>query len=62
MQAQHTPRFQIILVKPVTFRDLSGGTIRSYKPGDVMTSTHDAGPYFITPMGGIWKDEARKVY
>ena len=52
---------EIEFTKEVIFKDMTGAVLKTYKPGDVIEATFDAGHYFGTAMGGIYKDEA-KVY
>ena len=53
--------FLIAFTQPVTFKDMNGTVLKAYQPGDVVVATADAGAHFVTAMGGIYKDEARKV-
>ena len=53
--------FLIAFTKDVTFRDSEGTIIRAFNKGDVVTATADTGTYFVTTMGGIYHDEARRV-
>ena len=50
----------IVITKRITFRNISGGVIKIYEPGDEVRYTKDTGAYYVTPMGGIWHDEAYK--
>ena len=53
--------FLIVFTKQVTFRDSEGTILRDYSVGDVVQATADTGHYYVTPMGGIYHDEARIV-
>lgn len=50
--------FKIRITKLVTFRDRAGHVLKEYQPGELLNATADAGHYFVTSMGGIYKTEA----
>jgi hypothetical protein len=49
---------KIKITKKVVFRDMYETVLVTYEVGDIVEATADAGHYFVTPMGGIYKDEA----
>lgn len=51
----------IEFVKRVVFSDLAGTELKVYEIGDRETFTAKDGIKFITPMGGIYDDEAIEV-
>jgi hypothetical protein len=53
--------FQIRFTKEVVFKDQRGTVVKVYGVGEIIDSTHDTGIYFVTPMGGIYHDEAERV-
>jgi hypothetical protein len=55
-----TKPFQIVFTKQVTFLDRTGTTLKVYEIGDkVMATFKYPGGHYITPMGGIYFDEAK---
>lgn len=59
-------KFGIRFKKKVVFRDREMTVLRTYLPGDVIGGCtgpfgHPSCPYFVTPMGGIYTDEAERV-
>jgi hypothetical protein len=54
---------KIRITKEVTFKDWTGtgAILRVYKVGDIIEATADGGHYWITSMGGIYKNEAELV-
>jgi hypothetical protein len=46
------------LIKKVVFKDREGTVLKVHDVGEVVKATFDAGDYFITNIGGIYKDEA----
>lgn len=50
--------FKIKFIKQVIFKDQSNIIRKVYNVDDVIESTFDAGHYYVTTMGGIYKDEA----
>jgi hypothetical protein len=50
--------FNIRLIKKVVFKDREGTVLKVHDVGEVVKATFDAGDYFITNIGGIYKDEA----
>jgi hypothetical protein len=56
-----TPSFQIRITKRVTFRDMHGTITADYPVGTLLKATAKDNHYFVTSMGGIWRDEAEEV-
>lgn len=52
---------QIEITKQVVFKDREGNVLKTYEVGSILEATADAGHYFVTSMGGIYKDEAKLV-
>lgn len=52
---------QIRITKEVVFEDWEGTIFKVYKVGDIIKATADAGHYWVTFLGGIYKDEAELV-
>ena len=60
---KNTEPFQIVFLHEVVFKDIKGTCLKAYQPGDITEATYehpDLG-YFVTAMGGIWKEEAMRV-
>ncbi len=53
--------FQIRFTKRVVFRDCKGTELKIYEPGDIINATAFTSTYYVTPMGGIYKDEAETI-
>lgn len=55
--------FKILLTRDVTFRDRTDAITHEFKIGDILVATHDmqSGGYFVTAVGGIYHDEARRI-
>jgi hypothetical protein len=51
--------FNIVITHPVFFKDNTGTVVKTYIAGDVVKASADT--YFVTSMGGIYHDEARRV-
>lgn len=60
MNKAPTP-FLIVFTQDVTFKDRMDNVIREFKVGDITDATADNGTYFVTSMGGVYKEEARVV-
>jgi hypothetical protein len=60
MNKQPTP-FLIAFVQPVAFHDMGGNLTKRFETGDVIHATADTGTHYVTTMGGIYHDEARRV-
>lgn len=52
---------KIEFTKEVTFKDQHGTVLRVYAVGEQISYTAKAGPYWVTPIGGIYFDEAKEV-
>lgn len=52
---------KIKFIKNVTFKDASGDVVAFYPIGAVIEASAKTGTYFVTPMGGIYFDEAVEV-
>lgn len=52
---------KIIFIKPVSFLDEKGTELTKYPVGHIIEASADVGHYYVTPMGGIYKDEAQLV-
>ena len=52
---------EIEFIKEVTFKDMHGIILKVYNAGDRVSYTAKAANYWITPMGGIYFDEALEV-
>jgi hypothetical protein len=48
----------IKFTKQVVFKDWNGKVLKVYEIGQIINATCDAGHYWVTNMGGIYKDEA----
>jgi hypothetical protein len=55
------PTFKIRLTTPVTFRDREGNITRALAVGDTLEATCETNSYFVTSLGGIYKDEAKRI-
>lgn len=42
----------------VTWKDCDGNIIKTWLPGTIVEATADMGGYWVTSMGGVYKDEA----
>ena len=51
----------ILFFKPVVFRDMAGNIYAVYRIGDVIEAQSETEHYFVTPLGGVWKDEAVRL-
>ena len=58
-------RFKILFTRDVTFRDCTGAITHEFKIGDSIEATHEirgnGGGYFVTAVGGIYYDEAKRI-
>lgn len=63
MNAYNAPPeyFDIVFTDRVVFKDETGNIVKVYEVGDVTKASLDNGSYFVTPMGGIYHDEAKRV-
>jgi len=52
---------QIRFIKQVVFKDRDGTVLLTYNPGDMERATAKHTNYFVTPMGGIYFDEAEEI-
>jgi len=52
---------KIKITKEVTFKDRSGAVVAFYPVGAIIEASGKTSTYFITPMGGIYFDEAEEV-
>lgn len=57
----NTAPFLIVFTQSVVFKDRTGATLKTYEVGDVVVATAQTSNYFVTPMGGIYDTEARRV-
>ena len=53
--------FKIRFTKRVIFKDREGTVLRTFEVGDIHEATADAGCYWVSSPGGIYKDEAELV-
>ena len=53
--------FDIEFTTSVVFKDWHGTIVKTYHPGDIVKASAETPYYFITPMGGIYFDEAKRV-
>lgn len=53
--------FPITFTSKVVFKNDRGERVKTYEVGDVISASFYTGTYFVTPMGGIYNDEARRV-
>jgi hypothetical protein len=53
--------FDIRITHEVVFRDWNKTVVKVFEVGDVIKASHDTGTYFVTPMGGVYHDEAVRV-
>lgn len=53
--------FLIVITDLVTFKDRTGTVLKQYQVGAVVEATADTGSYFVTSMGGIYHNEARRL-
>lgn len=49
---------KIRIIQRVIFKDNTGTILKTYEVGDVLTATAKGSHYYVTPMGGIYFDEA----
>lgn len=52
---------RIRFTKRVVFKDRLGNIVKVYEAGDEVNASQDTGAYYVTLMGGIWRDEAVKI-
>lgn len=52
---------KISFIKRVEFRDQKGMLLKVYEIGDEVEYTSKSNHYWVTPMGGIYFDEAKEV-
>jgi hypothetical protein len=52
---------KIQFTKQVIFHDLDGNVTASFAVGDTIELLGKSINYFITPIGNIWRDEAKEV-
>lgn len=52
---------KIEFTKDVIFKDMHGTVLKTYSVGDQVICTAKTGHYWITPMGGIYFDEAKEI-
>lgn len=48
----------IRFTKEIVFKDREGNVLKAYGVGDTALATAKTAHYFVTPMGGIYFDEA----
>lgn len=53
--------FIIRFTTQVEFSDWNENILKVFEIGDTVTATADAGHYFITSWGGVYKEEAERV-
>lgn len=49
---------KIKLIKNVIFKDWNGAVLNTYEVGTVFETTFEFPHYYVTAVGGIYKDEA----
>ena len=56
-------RVQITIraTKELRWSDNTGAVIKIHPVGTILKASADAGHYWVTPMGGVYKDEAETV-
>ena len=54
-------RFEIEFTKRVVFKDMTGAIRNVFEIGERCEATHDNGHYFVTSLGGIYHDEAKRI-
>lgn len=52
---------KIEMIKEVVFKTQDRVVLKVYVVGQVIDNVHKAEHYYVTPMGGIWFDEAKEV-
>ncbi len=53
--------FMIRMTKEVCFNDRHGKVKMRLMPGDTFEASFDSGHYWVTGIGGIYKDEAVRL-
>lgn len=52
---------RIEITKEVVFKTQDGTILKVYPVGHILDNVHKADHYYVTPMGGIWFDEAKEI-
>lgn len=61
MQTITQEPFPIYFTRAVEFRDWRGSLVMRFEIDDTIDATADAGHYYVTTWGGIYKYEAKRV-
>lgn len=51
-------RIALEITREVVFRDANGTLLVKYRVGDTVFASAKGAHYYVTPMGGIWFNEA----
>ena len=52
---------KIEMTREVVFKTQDGTILKVYALGQIIDNVYKAEHYYVTPMGGIWFDEAKEV-